>query len=78
MVQFSHSEPSEELVEYDMSVAFLACVIIGVSDTAFSNESLDYWHAQFSDLTPDGLALVEAFKQLYPEGRIDLLTWLDT
>ena len=37
-----------------------------------------YWHCRWTDLTQEGLRLVKALRDMYPEAVIALQTWLDT
>jgi len=55
------------------SEGFLCAMTIGATGWSSSR-----WVCTFDDLTPDGTALVDSLRRLYPGCEIRLLTFLDT
>jgi len=62
------------------SVGYLSIITLGSTGwSGWDNETDDYWHCTYGDLTEEGRSLYDSLKNLYGEDcQIYLQTWLDT
>lgn len=65
-------------VHFNSKLNYRAAVHLGNTSWSGSDEMGEYWRCTFESLTFEGKLLYNMLKNLYPESKLYLLTFLDT
>jgi hypothetical protein len=70
--------PEIEFGGVRLSRDFLAVITIGSTGWSGYHEEKGVWHCTYEDLTSEGKTLFNSMQKLYPDCKVELLTFLDT